>query len=202
MQAQPERFLTPAEYLAWERQQETRHEYVNGEVFAMTGASREHNLLCMNLGAALHAQLRGKPCEVYANDMRVKVEETGIYTYPDIVAVCGEPRFEDDCVDTLLNPVLIVEVLSESTERYDRGAKFAHYRGRASFQEYLLVAQTELRVERYRRQDGGRWLFVEYRDPEDQVELESLGCRLRLADIYERVALPTTPGPAAPSEGP
>jgi Uma2 family endonuclease len=114
VQAQPERFLAPAEYLNWERLQETPQEHVNGEVFAMTGASREHNLLCMDLGAALHAQLRGKPCEVCVNAMRVKVEETGIYTYPDIVAVCREPRLEDHCVDTMLNPVLIVEVLSES----------------------------------------------------------------------------------------
>lgn len=194
MQARPEPRISPAEYLEWERKQETRNEYVNGEIFAMTGASRVHNLVCMNLGSALHAQLRGKPCEVYMNDMRVKVQETGAYTYPDIVAACGEPRFEDDQVDTLLDPVLIAEVLSESTERYDRGAKFAHYRGIDAFQEYLLVAQTEMRVEHYRRREGGSWLFQEYRDPEDRIEVESLGCELRLGDLYERVDLAAAAG--------
>ena len=189
MQPQPELPLSQEDYLAWERRQETRHEYLAGEIFAMTGASREHNLICGNAFALLHTQLRGKPCEVYSNDMRVKVRETGIYTYPDIVAVCGEPRFEDEQVDTLLNPVLIVEILSESTERYDRGTKFAHYRRLDSFREYLLVAQTERRVERYRRQEGDSWLLVEYQDPEDEIVLESLGCRAKLADIYERVAL-------------
>jgi Uma2 family endonuclease len=189
MQPQTESRLSQEEYLAWERGQEARHEYVDGEIFAMTGASREHNLICGNAFALLHTQLRGKPCEVYSNNMRVKVRETGIYTYPDIVAVCGEPRFEDDRVDTLLNPVLIVEILSDSTERYDRGTKFAHYRRLDSFREYLLVAETELRVERYRRQGGESWLLVEYRNPEDQIELESLDCRVKLADIYERVAL-------------
>lgn len=142
MSAQSQSFLTPQDYLCWERQQETRHEFLDGHVFAMTGVSRAHNVLCLNIASSLHQQLRGKPCEIYANDMRVKVSETGMYTYPDIVAVCGEPRFEDAAVDTLLNPVLIVEVLSESTERHDRGAKFTHYRSLASLREYWLISQT------------------------------------------------------------
>jgi Uma2 family endonuclease len=136
MSAQPESFLTAQDYLVWERQQETRHEYLEGQVFAMTGASRAHNMLCANILASLHGQLRGKPCEIYVNDMRVKVSETGMYTYPDLVAACGEPRFEDQAVDTLLNPVLIIEVLSDSTERHDRGAKFTHYRSVVSLKEY------------------------------------------------------------------
>jgi Uma2 family endonuclease len=187
MQTQPKHFVTPQDYLAWERQQETRHEWFDGEVYAMTGASRGHNLVCVNVIASLHAQLRGKSCEVYNNDMRVKVSETGMYTYPDIVAVCGQPEFEDAAVDTLLNPVLIVEVLSDSTERYDRGAKFAHYRNLPSLQDYLLVAQTECRVEHYRRQDGNRWLLSEYRGLEDIIELDSVKSRLLVADMYERV---------------
>lgn len=181
--------LTPQDYLAWERLQETRHEYVNGEIHAMTGASRKHNLINGNLYATLHGQLRGRPCEVYANDMRVKVDATGLYTYPDIVVACDRPEFEDDQVDTLLNPALIIEVLSESTEGYDRGAKFAHYRALPSLLEYLLVAQDEYRVEHYARQSGDRWLLSDYRGLETRITLASIGCQIALLDIYERLEL-------------
>ena len=187
MNAQPQSFLTAQDYLAWERQQETRHEYLNGQIFAMTGASRAHNVLCGNLLATLHSQLRGKPCEVYANDMRVKVSETGMYTYPDLVAACGEPRFEDQAVDTLLNPILIIEILSDSTERHDRGAKFTHYRSLASLQKYLLVSQTECRIEHYLRQPGNHWLLTEYQDLRERIHLNSLGSQLILAEVYERI---------------
>jgi Uma2 family endonuclease len=187
MNAQPQSFLTAQDYLAWERQQETRHESLNGQIFAMTGASRAHNVLCLNLAASLHQQFRGKPCEVYANDMRVKVSETGMYTYPDLVVACGEPRFEDQAVDTLLNPVLIIEILSDSTERYDRGAKFSHYRSLPSLQEYLLVSQTECRIEHYVRQPGNHWLLTEYQDLHDCIDLNSLGSQLTLSEVYERI---------------
>ncbi len=187
--AQPQPHLTPQDYLAWERQQETRHEYVNGEIHAMTGASREHNLINGNLFAALHTQTRGKPCEVYSNDMRVKVSETGMYTYPDIAVACGKPEFEDTQVDTLLNPVLIVEVLSDSTEGYDRGAKFAHYRTLPSLHDYLLIAQNECRVEHYARQADHRWLLTDYQGMDETVSLTAIGCELRLLDLYERVEL-------------
>ena len=187
MRAQPEFFLTAQDYLAWERLQDTRHEYLDGRIFAMTGASRAHNIVCLNLAASLHQQLRGKPCEVYANDMRVKVSETGMYTYPDLVAACGEPRFEDQAVDTLLNPVLIIEVLSDSTERYDRGAKFTHYRSLPSLQEYLLVSQTECRLEHYCRQLGNHWLLTEYQNLRDRIDLNCLGSQIILSEVYERV---------------
>jgi Uma2 family endonuclease len=187
MNAQPQSFLTAQDYLAWERQQETRHEYLNGQIFAMPGASRAHNVLCLNLAASLHQQFRGKPCEVYANDMRVKVSETGMYTYPDLVVACGEPRFEDQAVDTLLNPVLIIEILSDSTERYDRGAKFSHYRSLPSLQEYLLVSQTECRIEHYVRQPGNHWLLTEYQDLHDCIDLNSLVSQLTLSEVYERI---------------
>jgi len=187
MSAQPESFLTAQDYLVWERQQETRHEYLEGQVFAMTGASRAHNMLCANILASLHGQLRGKPCEIYVNDMRVKVSETGMYTYPDLVAACGEPRFEDQAVDTLLNPVLIIEVLSDSTERYDRGAKFTHYRSVNSLKEYLLVSQNECRVEHYVRQPGNHWLLTEYQEMQDRIDLNSLDSYLSLAEVYERI---------------
>jgi Uma2 family endonuclease len=187
MSTVPKPHLTPQDYLAWERQQETRHEYFDGEVCAMTGASREHNLVCGNTFAALHAQLRGRACEVYNNDMRVKVSETGMYTYPDVVVVCAEPQFEDAEVDTLVNPSLIIEVRSDSTEQYDRGAKFPHYRTLPSLQHYLLVAQTECRVEHYLREADHRWLLTEYRGLDETIELAGLDCRLLLRDLYERV---------------
>ncbi|EXJ15588.1 Uma2 family endonuclease [Imhoffiella purpurea] len=185
--AQPLDHLTPQDYLDWERQQETRHEYVNGEIHAMTGASRRHNLICVNIAASLHAQMRGRPCEVYSNDMRVKVSETGMYTYPDIVVACGEPSFEDAHIDTLLDPVLIVEVLSESTEGYDRGAKFMHYRNLASLRDYLLVAQDSNRIEHYGRQDGNRWLLTEYNSLDARVVPTGIDGVLLLSDVYERV---------------
>jgi Uma2 family endonuclease len=134
-------FASPAEYLALERAAEHRHEYVSGRVYAMTGASREHNVIATNTSRALGNQLSGRPCETYQSDMRVKVSETGMYTYPDVVVACGTPAFEDAYVDTLLNPTVIIEVLSPSTEAYDRGEKFAHYRRLPSLREYLLIAQ-------------------------------------------------------------
>jgi Uma2 family endonuclease len=145
--------------------------------------------MCVNIAASLLAQMRGQPCEVYTNDMRVRVRETGMYTYPDITAACGHPQFEDEAVDTLANPVLIIEVLSDSTERYDRGAKFAHCRTLPSLQDYLLVAQTECRVEHYRRQDATHWLLSEYRGLDDAIELVSVNCRLLVSDMYERVPM-------------
>jgi Uma2 family endonuclease len=181
---------TPAEYLRLERAAETKSEYVNGQILAMTGASRAHNLVTGNVFRELSQQLRGGPCEAYVGDMRVRVSQTGMYTYPDVVVACGEIRFEDDHVDTLLNPVLIVEVLSPSTEAYDRGEKFAHYRRLDSLQEYLLVAQDKVRVERYVRQ-GDRWILTEHSALDDVVSLDAAGCRVRLSDVYDRVELPS-----------
>jgi Uma2 family endonuclease len=128
MTSQPKTYLTREEYLAIERKSEFRSEYFDGDMVAKTGASRHHNLIVANITRELGQQLKGKPSELYANNMRVKVTSTGLYTYPDVVVVCGEPKFEDEYIDTLLNPTLIVEVLSSSTELYDRGKKFGHYR--------------------------------------------------------------------------
>lgn len=185
---EPKTRLTVEQYLALERKAETKSEYLNGEVFAMTGATREHNLIVLNVGASLHAQLRGRSCEAYIGDMRVRVSTTGLFTYPDVVVVCGEPDL-DNGFDTLLNPTLIVEVLSESTEDYDRGTKFAHYRTIPSLSEYVLVAQKEVHVEHFIRQADG-WLLTETSDLGDTVELPSIGCRLSLKDVYERVIGP------------
>lgn len=163
-----------------------KSEYLDGEIFAMTGASRQHNLLSGNLYAAFRAQLRERGCEVYFSDMRVKVSATGLYTYPDVAVVCGDPRFEDAAVDTLLNPKVIVEILSPSTEGYDRGAKAEQYRALPSLTEYVLVAQDRIHVEHYLRQEDG-WLLTETDRREDVVDLPSVGARLTLADVYDRV---------------
>ena len=178
--------VTPEAYLVQERRAETKSEYVNGRVYAMTGASREHNLITLNIASELRTRLRGRPCETYMNDMRVKVGPTGLYTYPDVVALCEPPRFEDDHVDTLLNPAVVFEVLSPSTERYDRGERFAHYRQLPSLQEYVLVAQDEPRVEHYARR-GAQWVLTEAAAIDGSIELPALGCALALADVYERV---------------
>ncbi|MXV84079.1 Uma2 family endonuclease [Candidatus Poribacteria bacterium] len=187
-------YLTPEEYIAFERKflpdsEIIRHEYLNGELIAMSGASREHNLITINVSTALHTRLRGSRCETYANDMRVSTPTTTSYFYPDVVVVCEEPRFEDDVFDTLLNPILLVEVLSPSTKAYDRGEKFAHYRHLSSLQEYLLVAQDEVCVEHYRRQKK-QWIFTEFQDIEESLPLASIQCELPLQEIYERIIFP------------
>ena len=189
---QAKTFLTPDQYLEIERKAETKSEYWQGVTFAMAGASREHNLLLTNLLAILHQQLRRRPCEVYPSDMRVWIPATGLYTYPDVVAVCDDPRFTDDHADTLVNPTLVAEILSPTTEAYDRGRKFEHYRAVESLQEYLLVAQDRIHVDLYTRQPDGTWLLQEAGHLEDSVELKSIGCQLLLTDLYERVNLPAS----------
>jgi Uma2 family endonuclease len=189
MSSDPKPRLSVEEYLALERRAETKSEYLNGETFAMAGASREHNLATTNVISSLHSQLRGRSCEVYTSDMRIRVPATELFTYADVVVACGEPQFDDAELDTLLNPVLIVEVLSGSTEDYDRGTKFAHYRTIPSFSEYVLIAQDRVHVEHFVRQAEG-WLLTETDDLGQTVELPSIGCRLALADVYERVMSP------------
>jgi Uma2 family endonuclease len=190
MSSVPKTYYTPQEYLAIERQAEFKSEYLAGEMFAMSGASRKHNLIAGNVNGEARYQLRDRPCEVYQSDMRVKVSPTGLYTYPDVVIVCGEPEFEDEHVDTLLNPTVLVEVLSESTEGYDRGKKFEHYRRLPSVREYVLIAQDRFHVEKHTRRQDGSWLLWETNDAGDTVHLESIGCRLKLSDIYAKVQIP------------
>jgi Uma2 family endonuclease len=189
MSLQPQQRYTPEEYLALERAAEDKSEYFNGEIFAMTGASRRHNLVAGNVFATLHAQLRKRPCEIYPSDMRVKVSPTGLYTYPDVVVVCGEPSFDDEQKDTLLNPTVLVEVLSKSTMSYDRGEKFEHYRKLESLAEYLVIAQNKYHVEHYVRQPDNQWLLSETDDLQKTVHLLSIECELALADIYDKVEI-------------
>lgn len=189
----PQRKYTPEEYLALERKAECRSEYYAGEIFAMSGASEKHNLIAGNIVAALHGQFRGRPCRVYVSDMRVKVSPTGLYTYPDVVALCGEARFDDVQRDTLLNPNVIIEVLSPSTEAYDRGNKAAQYRQLPSLMEYLLASQERMHVEHYVRQADGQWLFSEVSDTDARIHLPSINASVVLADIYENVVLDSPP---------
>lgn len=187
MTSLPKTRLTPEEYLAFERQCEYKNEYYNGEVFAMTGASRRHNLITVNIGAELRQQLKNGPCEVYASEMRVQIPSTTNYFYPDVSVTCGEPQLADNYFDTLLNPTLVVEVLSPSTELFDRGRKFEQYRNIESLSEYLLVAQDKILVERYTRQPDGDWRLSLFSKAGDSVRLESVGCELAVSEIYSKV---------------
>jgi Uma2 family endonuclease len=180
---------TPEQYLALERKAAVKSEYLDGHIVAMAGATRPHNLIATNLTREISTQLRDRPCEVYAGDMRVYIPPTGLYTYPDVVAVCEEPHFLDGELDTLLNPTVIIEVLSPSTEAYDRGLKFAHYRRLASLREYVLVAQDRVLVERYTRQ-GEEWLLTEWGRPEDILRLASIDCDVALHEVYAKVQFP------------
>jgi Uma2 family endonuclease len=186
MSTQPKSFLTPEEYLAIERETELRSEYWNGEMFAMAGAPEPHNDICRNVSGLLWLQVRSRQCKNWSNDMRVRTS-SNLYTYPDGVVVCGERKFLDERHDTLLNPGLIVKVLSPSTERHDRGSKFEQYRGIASLREYLMLASDRIHAELFTKQPNGRWSLSEWRDPEDVIPLESCDCQLKLADVYEKV---------------
>ena len=187
-------YLTPEEYIALERKaipdaETVRSEYMKGEIIAMSGASFAHNLVTMNISARLHDRLRDSGCVVFANEMRVSIPSVKSYFYPDVGVVCGEPRFEDDIFDTLLNPIVIVEVLSPSTEAYDRGEKFSHYRQLQSLQEYILVSQDKVRVEHYAR-DATQWILTDFQELEQHLPLASIQCELPLQEIYEKVPFP------------
>ncbi len=198
MSTVPKPFLSPEQYLAIERAAETRSEYFRGEMFAMTGASRNHNRIAMNSSAEIHRQLKDRLCEVYQTDMRVKVSSTGLYTYPDIIVTCEHPEFEDSAVDTLLNPQVLIEVLSPSTESWDRGKKFGNYRQIASLREYVLITQDRMLVEKFARLPDGEWRLSEVSRPDDRLILDSVACSIKLSEIYARVEFdePTKPGAA------
>ena len=187
MSAQAQPRLTPEQYLAEERAAEFRHEYYNGHIYAMSGGSFQHFQIIGNITAELHARLKKRPCAVGSSDLRLRVSPDGLYTYPDVLVICGDPKFADDRRDTLLNPALIVEVLSPSTEAYDRGFKSAQYRTVESLEEYALVSQAEPRVEVFRRQSGGHWLLSEAVGLEAVCHFESLDCAVPLAEIYSKV---------------
>jgi Uma2 family endonuclease len=188
MSLQPRPTLSFEEWLEGERfALEGRSEFVDGEVFAMTGASLAHNAIVSNIIREISIQMRGRPCQVYANDLKVLIRTANAAKYPDLVALCGAPELLDDRRDVLLNPGLIVEVLSDSTEAYDRGDKFALYRQIPSLREYLLVSQNRIGVELYSRGTDNHWTLTDYTGLTDQVRLASVDCALALAEVYDKL---------------
>ncbi len=181
-----EKFYSDEEYLAFEREAEEKHELIDGEIVAMAGASREHNLIGVNVSSELHFRLKGKNCEIYANDMRVRMK-SGHYGYPDVVVVCDKPNFADDEFDVLLNPLVVVEVLSKSTRFRDKTEKLKTYQKMESIREILLIEQTEPRIEHYIKQTPNQWLLRIYETLGETIVLESLGCELPVAEIYAQV---------------
>jgi Uma2 family endonuclease len=190
---QPDHRYTEDEYLTLERASDTKSEYLDGVIYAMGGASPRHVQIVGNVAGELRSRLREKPCVVYSADLRVRVEPEGLYAYPDVVVVCGEPEFIDQELDTLTNPLLIVEVLSNSTKNYDRGEKFERYRTNPAFREYLLIAQDKVHVERFVRQDDGTWVLHETNTLDDEIDLTSVGCRLPVSEIYFKVTVGKAP---------
>lgn len=189
MASRPFPALTPDDYLRAERRATVKHEYDDGILRAMAGASREHNRIVGDTNASLIVALRPHRCETYTSDMRVAIPARAAYTYPDLVVVCDEPQFTDGEVDTLLNPALIIEVLSPSTERHDRTRTFALYRAIPSLREYLLIAQDEYRVDYYRRTAEGDWFIGEATGRDAVLDLAiGGGVSIALAEIYARVS--------------
>lgn len=183
----PGNYISPEEYLERERKAETRSEYVRGEIFAMAGASIRHGRIISNLIRELGNRLVEGPCEVFSTDLRLAVNAAGMYTYPDVMVVCGDPVTIDKHHDTIVNPVVIIEVLSDSTKNYDRGQKFQYYRMLPALKEYVTVSQDEVHVERHVRGSAGEWTLMEFGKLEDALELQSIDVTLPLAEIYRRI---------------
>ena len=190
MSALPKTRLNGLQYLAIENAAEFRSEFFDGEMFAMAGASPGHNTIRENLGGELYARIKGGRCRSYSVDQRVKVERTGLYTYPDILVVCGTPVFAHDDANSIINPTAIIEILSPSTEKYDRGAKFRNYQQIPTLVEYILVAQDEAVCERFIRQADGSWGFVSFVGLADTLAFHSVSANIPLADIYAGIDLP------------
>ena len=178
--------FSPEQYLALERNASFKSEFHEGHIYAMTGASREHNLVSINIAGEFRDQLKNRPCEAYLNDMRVKAATARNYFYPDAAVVCGQPVFEDGHHDTMLNPTVLIEVLSPTTEAYDRGDKFRQYRNIASLQEYLLVSQNKPLIERFVRQGDG-WVLTAHEGVDAVVTVEAIDCTLALSEVYHKV---------------
>jgi Uma2 family endonuclease len=184
--SQPKNVMTPEEYLLVERGSEIKNEYYNGEIFVMASASRKHNLILTNVVRILGNILVDRLFNVYSSDMKVKIEKLKKYSYPDIVVSCEEEQFEDAQEDVLLTPWVILEILSDSTEAYDRGIKFAHYQSIPSFKEYLLISQNFCRVENYFRQSDNSWIYTAFHDLNNTIPIQTLHCELSLQDITEK----------------
>lgn len=190
MSAVPRVKLTPAEYLARERDATFKSEYYDGEMFAMAGGSPEHALIALNVGAECRSRLTGRQCHTYSSDLRVRITPTGLYTYPDVTIVCGELRCADDDPTTIVNPTVLFEVLSQSTEAYDRGVKAAHFRRLESLSAYVLIAQDSPQVEMHARASDGSWAISDYHDLGDRMDLPAIGLSIPLREIYYGVVFP------------
>ncbi len=196
------------EYLASERESEERHEYLDGQIYAMAGESPEHGAICTNLTRIISTHLLGSPCQVFSKDMKVrsgpvpKLGQTtkGLYSYPDLIVVCGELKFHDEHRDVLLNSAVIIEVLSPATEAFDRGEKWARYQTwLPDLTDYLLVSQAKPRIDHFHRRAGGEWVYSLVNDLEESLRLDSIGCVLQLTDVYDRIVFPVEE-PEDPSE--
>lgn len=187
---QKKSFITPEEYLRLEREAEYKSEYYAGEIFAMAGGKAAHSLIPMNVGAELRNHLKGKGCVPYDSNLRIMVPATGLYTYPDLSVICGPLEYAPDTDDTIVNPTLLVEVLSDSTEGYDRGKKFEHYRSIPSFREYVLISQAAPSVEVFSKQPDGNWMLIHLKGLDAKARLQSLDIELSLAEIYYEVQFP------------
>jgi len=179
--------FTPEEYLALERTSEIRHEFLDGTVYAMAGESPTHSAICFNLAGALHPQLRGTNCRGFSPNMKVRAGESGLYAYPDLAVACGETFFHDRHGDVLLNPVVVFEVLSRSTQTYDRGEKFERYKSIETLQDYVLVSQDRALLEHFSRRTDGTWVRAELTGTDAALTLDSINCRALLADVYDRI---------------
>ncbi|MDQ6665415.1 MAG: Uma2 family endonuclease [Acidobacteriota bacterium] len=188
MSAKPIPQITPEQYLEAERCAEFKHEYYQGQIFAMSGGTHPHGIIICNFAGEMRQALKKRPCLVSTTDVRVRVSETGLYAYPDILAVCGDPAYADDRQDTVLNPTVIVEVLSKSTEAHDRGFKFAQYWKLDSLKAYILVSQDEARVEVFERRSKEQWILREYAGLDAACRIENLDCKIQLSEIYDKVA--------------
>lgn len=187
MQAETKKMYSPEEYLELEVNAEEKHEYIDGEIILMSGGTPNHNRIIGNFYVALHQGLKGQSCDVFFADQRLWIPQRRIYTYPDIMVVRGDLQFQEKRKDAITNPVAIAEVLSTSTQAFDRGEKFKVYRSIASFQEYVLIDQYSMHVERYYKQEQNQWIFSEYDAPESILKLNSVPCEISLAELYDRV---------------
>lgn len=178
------------EYLELERASFERHEYLDGQIYQMAGESSYHSTINANLTALLVAQLRGTPCQAFSPNMKVRSSPEGLFAYPDAAVVCGEPQYHDKRRDTLINPTVIIEVLSPSTEKYDRGEKFLRYQHLTSLTDYLLVTQNAPRIEHYTRQPHNKWLYTVVSGLTSSLHLPSINCELRLSEVFDRIAFP------------
>jgi Uma2 family endonuclease len=187
IQAYGKRKLTEEEYLQFEKDAEQKHEFYKGDIFAMAGASERHNIISVNLLGELHSRLKGKPCQPFGGDLRIHIPENSLYTYPDIAVICGDILSADQ--DKVKRPVVIIEILSESTRNYDRGEKFMLYRDIPTLKEYILIESESIQVEAFRIIHKGHWSMEEYRNITETLQISSLGIELLLTEVYERTKL-------------